>query len=212
MRGLLTPSLQAGENSEQSTETPDASERLGVSATDRPYFDAVVTSMGQTRLPNRRWSAATDLTVTAPELRQIEELADLLGATPRTVKRFVNVYLLVKSMGRSQGRPVPDGGQVALLLALATTMPELTDALVPALRVAAPRLPLESALRAGSLSDPAGEQHTKLTAWLEAHPGWKEVDMSGHDRWIEIILRFTFGRRGTAIPMAPVAPAPDPPE
>ena len=212
VRALLTPSLRAAvESPEQGAEALDAPGRLGVSVADRPYFDEVLAEMGRTQLPDRRWSTAADLTVTTAEVAQIDELADLLGATPRTLKRYVNVYLLVKALGRGRGWPVPDGGQVALLLALATTMPELTEALVPALHADTAPLTLGSAVpTAGSLTDPAAEQRARLTAWLDAHPDWAKTDLSAHAHWADTILQFTFNRRNNATAPTPRVSHPNP--
>lgn len=100
---------------------------------DQLEFDRVVASFGETAIRDRLRQAAADLTLTAAELARIEDLASLLHPTPRALKRFANVYLLLKSLGRGRGWTVPNDGRVALLLALVTTMPELTAELHPLL-------------------------------------------------------------------------------
>lgn len=93
------------------------------------------------------------------------------------MKRFVNVYLLLKSVGRSRGWPLPEQGQVAVLLAIATGLPELAGELLPSLAAAQPQT-LLSAL----VDLVGGEAATAQLARLTHHPTWHDVTLAGMDR------------------------------
>jgi hypothetical protein len=66
------------------------------------------------------------------ELQFMENLRSLLGETPRSVKRFVNIYRLIKAVSLSQSatfvedRPDADFKQVLFLLAVLTGLPSIS--------------------------------------------------------------------------------------
>ena len=175
------------------TDLPDA---------DLPEFTRLVESFGVTDLAELPWLQAAKLTVTGPELSLIEDISALIGATPRSVKRFVNVYLLLKSVGRSRGWPLPEQGQVTVLLAIATGLPDLAGELLPSLaaKAAAEPLTLRTALVDTAGGEAARGQLARLNAWLAEHPTWRDVALSGTDRWVDLILRFRFDRVPTLSP------------
>lgn len=146
-----------------------------------------------TDLAESPWLEAAKLTVTGPELGLIEDVSALIGATPRAVKRFVNVYLLLKSVGRSRGWPLPEQGQVTVLLAIATGLPDLAGELLPSL-AAAQSHTLRTALVDTADGKAATAQRARLNAWLADHPAWHDVALAGMDRWVDLILRFRFDR------------------
>ncbi|MGH3913717.1 MAG: P-loop NTPase fold protein [Pseudonocardiaceae bacterium] len=190
VRGLLErnlarsgPATGANEATATEIDLPDA---------DLPEFTRLVESFGVTDSAPQPWLEAAELTVTGPELGLLEDISALIGATPRTVKRFVNVYLLLKSVGHGRGWPLPEQGQVAVLLAIATGLPELADELLPTLVTAEPRT-LGTALP-DTADGQAGAQLARLRAWLADHPTWREVALCDIARWVELILRFRFDR------------------
>jgi hypothetical protein len=69
------------------------------------------------------------LSVTREELAWLDRLAPLMGRTPRSIKRFVNVYQLVKILRRgrtpNEGGPPSDDEIAAFLLAVAEGLPEI---------------------------------------------------------------------------------------
>ncbi|MGH3802907.1 MAG: hypothetical protein ACRDTD_22815, partial [Pseudonocardiaceae bacterium] len=159
---------------------------------DLPEFTRLVESFGVTDSAQLPWLQAAKLTVTGPELGLIEEISALIGTTPRAVKRFINVYLLLKSVGRSRGWPLPGQGQVAVLLAIATGLPDLASDLLPRLATAQPQT-----LRAALADTPgrqASAQLARLNTWLAEHPTWYDLALAGTDRWVDLILRFRFDR------------------
>lgn len=191
VRGLLAPNLAspapvAGNDEGAATE-------IDLSDADLPEFTRLVESFGVTDLAERPWLEAAKLTVTGSELGLIEDISALISTTPRAVKRFTNVYLLLKSVGRSRGWPVPKQGQVAMLLAIATGLPDLASELLPSLAAVQP-CTLRRALVDAASGDAANAQLTRLNAWLAKHPAWYDVALAGMDRWVDLILRFRFDR------------------
>jgi len=81
-------------------------------------------------------AAAEGLTITEAELMFMEKVAPLMPRTPRSVKRFVNIYRLYKAaltppaLGRFLGTPAMPGNfrAVQVLLALVTGTPRLAQA------------------------------------------------------------------------------------
>ncbi|MGH3687486.1 MAG: P-loop NTPase fold protein [Pseudonocardiaceae bacterium] len=193
VRGLLAPNLAGpipvtGTGESPATDLPGAD----LPETDLPEFVRLVESFGVTDPAELPWLQAAKLTVTGPELDLIQDISELIGATPRAVKRFINVYLLLRSMGRSRGWPLPEQGQVAVLLAIATGLPDLASDLLPSLAAAQPQT-----LRTALANAADGPQLARLNAWLSEHPAWHDVTLSGTDHWVDLMLRFRFDRVST---------------
>ena len=72
------------------------------------------------------------LEIQAIELQFMDDLRSLLGRTPRSVKRFVNIYRLIKAVSLDQAakfvqdRPDADFKQVLFLLAVLTGLPAIS--------------------------------------------------------------------------------------
>jgi hypothetical protein len=122
---------------------------------------------------------AEALTVTREELAFLDRLAPLMGRTPRSIKRFVNVYQLVKILRRSS--PSSEGGSpsdeeiAAFLLAVAEGLPALGPRLLEA--VANPPGPTLSDILAaqGFAANPV--ELARLNQWLDdaRNAAWKSV-------------------------------------
>jgi len=228
VHGLLTPNLTSAHAAPDGTDgrtngsTDGGTARADVSQADLPYFTQLVRSFEDTAPAETPWLEAAKLTVTATELDLIAQVSSLISSTPRAVKRFINIYLLLKSVGRGRGWPVPEHGQLALLLAIAHGLPRLADHLMPRLATAEPdQRTLRALLDGPATNEPSrehtkpsdehtkpsdehtkppeehtelSEEHAKLNDWLDAHPGWNDVPLSDAGRWIELIFRFRFGR------------------
>jgi hypothetical protein len=89
------------------------------------------------------------LKITPEEATAMSAVAPLVGTTPRTVKRFVNTYRLLKAraddpaeFGRPQGS-IGDHEVVAFLLAVVTGRPTVYQRLLPALICAPDRQTLQ---------------------------------------------------------------------
>ncbi len=190
VRGLLTPNLATAEQADTAGDPGPGTESTDA---DLPEFIALVESFAITDSATQPWLEAAKLTVTGPELRVIDEVSSLISATPRAVKRFINVYLLVRSVGQRRGWPIPEQGQVAVLLAIATGLPELASELLP--WVATAQAPtLASALPSTVTGEAAVSQAARLNDWLDEHPGWRDISLSVMIPWIDLILRFRFTR------------------
>lgn len=111
-------------------------------------------------------------------------MADLVGNTPRAVKRFVNIYLLAKSIGVNRGFRLPPNGQLALLLAISVSgaaariFSELTKTPLPnnTLGAVLSGIPLPLSFK----------------TWVDMHPDCRNLDMSGLADWVHLISRFRF--------------------
>lgn len=125
LRGLLEPNLDGQPADPVAADTADAGQDSLPG--DLTEFRRMVESFAVTDRRERIRRAAANLTVTPDEMRAIEDVVDLIGSTPRAVKRFVNIYLLVKSIGLSNGWELPADGQLAVLLAVATGAPTAAD-------------------------------------------------------------------------------------
>lgn len=112
---------------------------------------------------------AKALTVTRDELAFLDRLTPLMGDTPRSIKRFVNVYQLVKLLRSSrtptEGGPPSDDEIAAFLLAVAEGLPGLGWTLI---NVAAnkPALTLSSILNSPDFAACQAERD-RLNVWLE---------------------------------------------
>jgi KAP family P-loop domain len=121
VRGLLQGNLATTAPSEQPA---PGVEQLKFSSDSE---DMVRAMFGRTRGVHMQTAA---LSITPAELTFLDELAPLLGNTPRSIKRFVNVYQLVCAL------PLPPGVEsplyeeaVAFLLAITDGLPGLSAAL-----------------------------------------------------------------------------------
>jgi hypothetical protein len=114
LRGLLTPSLtRSGESAGPAREQRDG----GSLPAGSVEFEAVVASFAATRNQRQALFDAIELTISGAELQQAQAVAALVGSTPRAVKRFVNVYLLVRSIGAARGLTAPGDGRLVRVLA-----------------------------------------------------------------------------------------------
>lgn len=179
-RGLLAPSLAArAAGAPGEAPAPDPIEEVD------PGFFALVDAFFDTKAPDRAWLEAARLEVTAQELALIDQVAPLLGDTPRSVKRFANVYQLMRSMRRPQPEVT---GTVILLLAIATGLPDLARELLGAIE----RHGTGPFALAEAVKDLATAQHAQLAGWLDQHPGFKDLDAPDLAAWTALIRRFSF--------------------
>jgi KAP family P-loop domain len=196
--GLMSSCLATGDTAAE-TETP-AQEATGpdIPDTDLSELRKVVASFGDTAGDDPPWLEAAALPISHQELTWMQRAAPLLGDTPRAVKRFANVYLLVRSVGRGHGWPAPTDGQIVILLAIATGLPQLATIMLPHIEQAtSPPFSLHSAIPAAP--DPEGtpdlaREWGTLKQWLHQHPDAASMDVSGLTGWVDIIRRFRFHR------------------
>jgi hypothetical protein len=144
------------------------------------------------------WLEAPSLTVSPVELSWMERAAPLLGETPRAVKRFANVYLLLRSIGRGRGWTPPADGQIVVLLALATGLPRLADMVLTTIELSDVRpFPLGNAIPAPTApnDDPLrAMQLDVFQRWLAKDSEAASLDVSGLAEWVDLVRRFRFRR------------------
>ena len=188
VNGLMSPSVSPDDSSHDATRGPEPAAQ-DISTEDLREFHDLIRRLGNTTSADP--IEAATLKIKQAELEWIERVAPLLGATPRAVKRFANVYLLLRSVGRARGWPEPTDGKVIVLLALATGAPELTGPLFLAIeRATQDPLVMRDALEALD-----GRRGTDaLLRWLDDEPTADALNLAGMTDWIELIRRFRFHR------------------
>jgi hypothetical protein len=164
--------------------------------------------------------APESLEISAAEVEFMAELAPLLGRSPRTLKRFVNVYRLIK-VGLSpyerhiflnESATIPDYRAVLYLLAIDTGAPQLARAFFATLRDLGLGRALAPADESG-LRRPYVATVENLIALLDEddsvrdEPDWHRVrglleraprrfrlpdDVSPLARWVPHVSRFSF--------------------
>ena len=150
------------------------------------------------------------------ELAFMDALRPLLGRTPRSVKRFVNVYRLLTAIAGSReislhtDEEIPPFQLAMFLLALVTGLPgmaaEILGFVERGARAARTGQREESQMTLEWVMDqytsgalhyrPEGPtpEYRALRGWLDSHAGgsWKEVPLSRLAPWIDPVSRFTF--------------------
>ena len=168
--------------------------------------------------------ASTDLSpesfsVTRMELDAMSDLAPLLGRSPRTLKRFVNVYRLVRvglspwerQLFITDAYGVPDYRAVQILLAVDTGAPAITKVFFNTMRNLAlgqlaetkkgREIPLEAKLSVlidlvdrDELDEAAQVEWQRVRNWLGRRVDSKTLpdDVVRFARWIPRVSRFSF--------------------
>jgi WD40 repeat protein len=133
------------------------------------------------------------------EIKFMEELAPIVGRTPRAVKRFVNTYRLIKATAADPRRFVIDGNPlsphriVMLLLAVETGLRSVAGPLLEAvLNATKDDLTFKEALdttKGGAEPD----EFERLEAWLRRQNGaWEHVPVEMLAQWTDHVARFSF--------------------
>jgi hypothetical protein len=148
------------------------------------------------KAPRQQRPLTQVLQITRADAVAMSAVAPLIGNTPRTVKRFVNTYRLLKARATdlvSFDQPrdgVPDHEIVAFLLAVVTGQPALTP-LLTALADGTPGTTVRSALDALRTPD-AAVPTEELSTWLTAHPAVANASAARCSTWAREVRRFTF--------------------
>ena len=106
-------------------DTPPSDDPLVLNDQQRKLFDSLFSHRTAIHMQT------AVLGITANELRFLDELGPLLGTTPRSIKRFVNVYQLLCALPEppaEAGAP-PYSEMVAFLLAITEGLPDLMTSL-----------------------------------------------------------------------------------
>ena len=133
------------------------------------------------------------LQIERAELEIMQALAPLLGTTPRTTKRFVNIYRILKV--RAQDRPqflrergpASEYKVVMFLLAVTTGLPDLAPAFYSSLLSTAGG-------RVGDLDLPPGEDRERLHSWYKRPEGrpWADLPVTAVAPYAPDVRRFSF--------------------
>jgi hypothetical protein len=166
------------------------------------------------REPQARWrygEAVKALELVQPEVEFMEQLTPLLERTPRAVKRFVNVYRLIKASltpaeqdgfldhPTSMGQPFQI---VLLLLGIITGLPNIAPLFLNRLmeaenqqRVNGPvQTTLEEVVKSLLHNNEVVPERYRLEAWLDQHfPGsWQGADPALLAAWTPRVARHSF--------------------
>ncbi|MCP3690257.1 MAG: hypothetical protein GY784_17785 [Gammaproteobacteria bacterium] len=140
---------------------------------------------------------AATLTVTQQELEFLDKLSPLMGDTPRSVKRFVNLYQLVRIVYRSIahqqpcGNVVPDNERLAFMLAIGDGLPHLTPELITAISKATVPLTFQEIVESISAQH-FPEEYKTLSAWLAEQVSFQIAPALEFQDTIETVKRFLF--------------------
>jgi hypothetical protein len=132
------------------------------------------------------------------ELDAMEQLAPILGRTPRSIKRFVNLYRLIKAGIEEEDKRASflangDFRYVLLLLALDTGMPEVAPTIFNEIRLAAEGN--DQTLMA--LADGRAAPLDIIKQWpneLKPWDVWDALTVKQLANWLEITRRYSFHR------------------
>ena len=127
-------------------------------------------------------------------------VAPLIGTTPRTVKRFINTYRLLKARATDLGsfteprEGIGDHDVVSFLLAVVTGQPSLAPVLTT-LADGPPQTTVRSAIEeipAPDAADPTVTTRSEVLEWLTAHPTLADASAARCAAWANEVRRFTF--------------------
>jgi hypothetical protein len=158
---------------------------------------------GQLGRPQRRDLNPATLDIGEGELARMEELAPLISRSPRALKRFVNLYRLIKiglddvDAFLAEDAAASDYRVVLLLLALVSGYPTTADRLIDALGQSGGQSAdtLDDLVR--SLPDEEGDaERALLVAWLDSKDAdpWRDTPADRLGIWAPEVARFSFGQ------------------
>jgi hypothetical protein len=138
------------------------------------------------------------LEITQDEATAMSAVAPLVGTTPRTVKRFVNTYRLLKARADDPAEfDHPQGGigdheVVAFLLAVVTGRPAVYRRLLPALKCAPDTATLQSVTVELSSAGGADPPLADVLTWLSGYSRYAGAPAHRYAKWATEVARFSF--------------------
>ena len=152
------------------------------------------------------------LVIQQDELKFMEHLAPILGRSPRSVKRFVNVYRLIKGAAVSRGsefvadKEDADFKLVLFLLTVVTGLPTISRKLFEGLVQSTgdnsylrDMLPEMIGLKSGQDLDirllANGSEWTNLVGWLDTHDKnhwWHNPSVDAFSEWLPRVARYSY--------------------
>jgi hypothetical protein len=146
------------------------------------------------RSPGRPHAATRTMAITRDELEFFDQLAPLLGDTPRTVKRLVNVYQLLTAIPgvRRNGQQAPaDTFVVALLVAVNGGLPKLAPELFQLARRSTDATTLAELVEDVEVTA-ASDEKARLRDWLQPRPPWRRLPASRLLTHLDLVERVGF--------------------
>ena len=137
--------------------------------------------------------AVSALSVTTEELDFIDSVAPLMGSTPRSVKRLVNVYQLIRLLWSKRAdppaKPYSDENVLAFLLAISEGFPELAKHLYKHAKKN-PQHTLGDFLITPTAA--GGQRFSVLSDWCNDNPKWKGLPLHQVTEQQDDVGRFLF--------------------
>jgi len=200
VRRMISGLTGTRETETQPTRAP--SRKPGDAALEpNPLAGAALRRIATKLRPPRAPLPAEVLQITQDEATTMSAVAPLVGSTPRTVKRYVNTYRLLKARSPNPAvfdEPIDgiaDHEIVAFLLAVVTGHPALAAVLLPALAAPPPGANLNTLITALDTRDGRQElasSQAQVTTWLVTHPGHARAAASRFAEWAAEIARYSF--------------------
>jgi hypothetical protein len=147
---------------------------------------------------DRTSKPAKVLEITQDEATAMSAVAPLVGTTPRTVKRFVNTYRLLKARADDPAEfDHPQGGigdheVVAFLLAVVTGRPAVYWRLRLALKCAPDTATLQSVTVGLSPAGRADPALADVLTWLSGYSRYAGAPAHRYAKWATEVARFSF--------------------
>ena len=138
------------------------------------------------------------LEITQDEATAMSAVAPLVGTTPRTVKRFVNTYRLLKAKADNPAEfdhpqgAIGDHEVVAFLLAVVTGRPAIYRRLLPALQCAPDIATLQSVTAGLSPAKGAEPALKDVLTWLSGYSRYAGAPAHRYAKWATEVARFSF--------------------
>lgn len=154
--------------------------------------------------PVRPELPAEVLAVSPEEVRALSSVARFVGTTPRTVKRFVNTYQLIKASSEDPtvflDQQDPAASVVAFLLAVLMSRPTLAEHITAALADETNRTLKDAVSAVANRPDVTPEIAAggkELLTWLTQQTVLAAVPATVADAWAEDVGRYSFTPVGT---------------
>jgi KAP family P-loop domain len=210
--GRNNPVPEPGENVKQSVLRENDQPKTGLSETDAlsgMHVAQTVISSSQASEPGPVVPNLDSLRVADFELSMIDELSPLLGRSPRALKRFVNLYRLIKArltptehnaFTRRSDKLLADYEAVLFLLAVDTGLPRVSRLVFDEL-IAISREPgaleVDMAQFVKRLDQHSGAEISDwytLKAWITDHSGIERFNrgIMRIAEWVEQVSRYSF--------------------
>jgi hypothetical protein len=212
LRGLLKTSIAAGTGAAGQTPAPQTLSPVGAGdELESPPWDASppepeaqqVAPGGQVQqreeTPPPLNLSPENLTLQPVELQAMQQLAPILGRTPRAVKRFVNIYRLIKAGIEEEDKQTAfiaenDFRCVLFLLAVDSGIPDAARTFNNDLQsgLATGIIDLDQFLASTFVKSPVEETMQRWQGQVENWDDWRALTLTQLMGWISNVSRYSF--------------------